>query len=39
MEKDVKKLVKGYEKHTGSDFKVQKAPDAPCTTLSKSDLD
>ena len=38
MEKDVKKLVEGYEKYTGSDLKVKKSLGAPGTTLSKSDL-
>ena len=39
MEKDVKKLVEGYKKYTGNDFKVQKFPGAPGTTLSKTDLE
>ena len=39
MEKDVKKLVEGYKKYTGSCVKVQKTPCAPGTTLSKSDLE
>ena len=37
MEKDVKKLVEGYEKYTGSDVKVQKTPGDPGTILSKRD--
>ena len=39
MEKDVKKLVDGYKKSIGSDVNFQKTPRAPCTTLSKSDLE
>ena len=39
MEKYVKKLVEGYEKYTGSDLRIQKTPRAPCTTLSKIDLE
>ena len=39
MEKDVKKLLEGYEKHTGSDLKVQKTPGAPGMTPSKSGLE
>ena len=39
MEKDVKKLVEGYDKYTGSDVKVQKNPGGPGTTLSKSELE
>ena len=38
MEKDVNKLVEGYDKYTGSGVKVQKTPVNPGTTLSKSDL-
>ena len=38
MEKDVKKLVEGYKKYTGSDLRVKKTPGAPGTTLSKSYL-
>ena len=39
MEKGAKKLVEGYKKYTGRDIKDQKTPGAPCTTLSKSDLE
>ena len=39
MEKDVKKLVEGYENNTGGDVKVQKNPGTPGTTPSKSDLE
>ena len=39
MEKDVKKLVEGYEKNTWSDLRVHKTPGAPFTTLNKSDLE
>ena len=39
MEKDVKKLVEGYKIYTGSDLRIQKTPQAPGTTLSKSDLE
>ena len=39
MEKEVKKLVKGYKKYTGNDVKVRKKLSAPGTTLSKSDLE
>ena len=38
MEKDLKKIVEGYENYTGNDVKVQKTPGVPGTTLSKSDL-
>ena len=38
MDKDVKKLVEGKKKYTGSDLKVQKTPGALGMTLSKSDL-
>ena len=37
--KYVKKLVDVYKKYTGSDLKVQKTPEAPGTTLSKSELE
>ena len=39
MEKDIKELVEGYKNYTGSDFKVQKTPGAPGTTLSRSYLE
>ena len=39
MEKDIKKLVEGYKKYTGSNIKVYKTPGAPSTTISKSDLE
>ena len=39
MDKDVNKLVEGYEKYTGSDLNVQKTPRAPGTNLSKIDLE
>ena len=39
MEKDVKKLVEGYEKYTRSDLKIQKTPVSLGMTLSKSDLE
>ena len=39
MYKDVKKLIEGYKKYTGSDLKVQKNPGAPGMNLSKSDLE
>ena len=39
MEKDVKKLVKGFNNHTGSNIKVQKTPGATGTAVSKSDLE
>ena len=38
MEKDMKKLVEGYEKYTGSDLRVQKNPGSTGTALSKSNL-
>ena len=38
MEKDVNKLVYGYNKFTASDTKVHKTPGAPGTTLYKSKL-
>ena len=38
-EKDVKKIVEGYEKYTGSYSRVQEKPGAPGTTLSKRDLE
>ena len=38
MEKDVKKLVDGYDKFIGSDVKFHKTPGGPGTTLNKSDL-
>ena len=33
MDKDIKILVDGYRKFTGSDFKVQKTPGDPGTTI------
>ena len=39
MEKDVNKLVYGYEKFTGSDLEVEKPHVAPDTDLSKSDIE
>ena len=39
MEKDIKKLVEGYEKYNGNDVKFQKNPGDPGTTLSKIDLE
>ena len=39
MEKEVKKLVHGYNNFIRSDVKVQKTPGAPGTTLSKSELE
>ena len=39
MEKDVKKLVKGYKNYTGSELRAHKTPGYPGTTLSKSDLE
>ena len=39
MEKDVKKLIEGYEKYTRSDLRVQKNPGAPVKNLSKNDLE
>ena len=39
MEKDVKKLVEGYDKNTGGEVKVQKTSGAPGTTPKKSDLE
>ena len=38
-EKEVKELVEGYKKYTGTDLRVQKTPRDPGTTLSKSDLE
>ena len=38
MEKDVKKLVDGYDKFIGSDVKFQKIPGVSGTNLSKSEL-
>ena len=38
MEKDVKKLVYGYDKFNGSDVKVNKKSVPPGTTLCKSKL-
>ena len=38
-EKDVKKLVEGYEKNTWGEVKVQKTPGTPGTTPSKSELE
>ena len=38
MDKNVKKLVYGYEKFTGVDLNIHKTPSAPVTTLSKSEL-
>ena len=39
MDKDVRMIVEVYKNYTGSDFKVQKTPGYPGTTLSKSDLE
>ena len=39
MDKDVKKLVEGYENYIGNGVKAQKTPSATSTTLSKSDLE
>ena len=39
MDKEVKKLVEGYDKHTVSDVKVHKTPGATVNTLSKSNLE
>ena len=39
MEKDVKKLVEGYNYYTGSGVKVQRTPGDPVTNLIKSDLE
>ena len=39
MEKDVNKIVEGYEKYTGSDLRIQKITGDPGTTPSKSDLE
>ena len=33
MDKDIKILVDGYKKFTGSDFKVQETPGDPGTTI------
>ena len=38
-EKEVKKLVEGYEKNTWGEVKDQKTPGTPGTTPSKSDLE
>ena len=38
MEKDVKKLVEGYEKNNQGDVKVHKNPGAPGTTPNRIDL-
>ena len=38
MEKDVRKLVDGYKKFTGSDVKVHKTPVSTVTTLCKSEI-
>ena len=38
-EKDVNKLVEGYDMYNGSDIKVQKTPGDPGTTITKSDLE
>ena len=38
MEKDVNKLVGGYDKFTGSDIKFHKTPGAPSTNLGESKL-
>ena len=38
-EKDVKKLVEGYDKNTWGEVKVQKTPGTPGTTPSKSELE
>ena len=34
-EKEIKKLLEGYENYTGSDVKIQKTPGDPGTTLRK----
>ena len=39
MEKDVKNIIEGYEKYTGSEVKVQKTPRATDTIIIKSDLE
>ena len=39
MEKDVNKLVDGFENFTGSDLMVHKTPGDTGTTLSKSDIE
>ena len=39
MQKDVKNIVEGYEKYTGSDLRIQKIPGASVPTISKSDLE
>ena len=38
LDKDVKKLVEGYENYTGSDIKVKKTTGDTGTTISKRDL-
>ena len=38
-EKDMKKLVEGYESYTGSDLRVQKTAGSPGMNLSKNDLE
>ena len=39
MEKDLKKLVEGYEEYTGSYLRVQKTPGTLGMTISKSHLE
>ena len=39
MEKDIKKLVEGYEKNNWGEVQVQKTSGTPGTTQSKSDLE
>ena len=39
VDKDIKNIVKGYERYTGSDIKVRKCHGYPGTTLSKSNLE
>ena len=39
MDKEVKKLVEGYEKYTGSDVKAPKNSGDLVTNISKSDLE
>ena len=38
MNKYVKNLIRGYDKYTGSDLKVQKTPGDLCTAISKREL-
>ena len=39
MEKDLDKLVEGYERYTVGEFKVQKKPGDPGMNISKSELE